>query len=81
MVGSKKNNKWAVHNIDRFLDGAASFRWQANRSKYEKMIENGDAKDDVWNPVSNDMFLFFSKATHKKEARRKLRGNPSQYGR
>jgi len=62
-----------VHNIDRFLDGAATFWWQTNQAKYEEMLENGDAEDNVWKLVSNDMSLSFSKATQKEEARRKLR--------
>ena len=36
----KKDNSWAVQNLDRFLDGAASFWWQTNQRKYEDQIEN-----------------------------------------
>ena len=69
-----KDEKWAIQNLDRFLDGAAKFWWQTNSEKYETMLEDrANEAADVWKAAVVEMSTFFSKETQKEEARRLLR--------
>jgi len=71
-VEVKRDEKWAVENLDRFLDGAANFWWQSNQVRFEDQLANMPAAD-VWTEVKAEMSAFFTKEVQKEEAKRKLR--------
>ena len=69
---TKKNETWAVQNLDRFLDGAAKFWWLAKQESYETRLDNNEDAKIVWEAAKVEMSLFFNKDTQKEEARRLL---------
>jgi len=69
----KKDEKWRIRDLDRFLDGAAKFWWATKSESYEVKVDAGDDPKILWKEVTTEMGEFFSKETQKEEARRLLR--------